>query len=316
MTSPPKVQVLVSAFNGEKFIRAQIESILSQLPAGSQITIRDDGSTDGTIAAIEEIPDPRIHLIRGDNLGFGGSFMRLIQEANPIVDMVMLSDQDDIWFHDKIERSWRSLAPFSGTPALYCSAQRLTDSDLNPLNDTKPWSRPPAFENAIVENIVTGCTAALNREALALLQIKNDLSGIYFHDWWIYLVISALGKVIYDPKPSLYYRQHNNNVIGHGAGVIMRQVQMVRFLLTHDWANILIQHIFAFNKNYRHLLNENQRKTIDDHFSITENSITPRPNIIWKGKLWRQNRAHEIPLKILLLNWKIKSTFKSLKTHK
>lgn len=308
MTSPPKVQVLISTFNGEKFIRAQIESILSQLPADGQITIRDDGSGDGTIAAIEAIADARIHLIHGNNLGFGGSFMRLIQEATIEADMVMLSDQDDIWFQDKIQRSWQALAHLSETPALYCSAQRLTDSDLNPLNDTKPWVRPPAFENAIVENIVTGCTAAFNRKALLLLQKKNDLSKIYFHDWWLYLVMSAFGKIIYDPQPSLYYRQHGNNVIGHGAGLLMRQLQMLKFLLKHDWANILVEQVYEFNKSYRHLLNENQRRIIDAHFSITEKSISLRPKLFFKNDLWRQSRIHEIPLRILLLRWHIKSS--------
>src|SRR5450830_129791 len=307
MTSQPKVQVLISTFNGEKFIRAQLESILRQLPATGRITIRDDGSSDGTISAIDAITDARIRLIHGNNLGFGGSFMRLIQDATIEADMVMLSDQDDIWFQDKIQRSWQALAPFPENPTLYCSAQRLTDSDLNPLHDTKPWPHPPAFENAIVENIVTGCTAAFNRKALLLLQKKIDLTKIYFHDWWLYLVISAFGQIIYDPQPSLYYRQHENNVIGHGAGPLMRQLQMLRFLLKHDWAGIMIGHIHEFNRSYRDLLNGNQRKIIDEHFSITEKNISLRPRLFFKNNLWRQNRAHEIPLRVLLLKWQIKS---------
>jgi glycosyltransferase involved in cell wall biosynthesis len=311
MSFSPKVEVLMSTFNGEKYIRPQLESILKQLPEHGRVVIRDDGSNDQTIQRIKEFNDDRIHLIQGQNLGFGASFLTLIRNVDPESDLIMLSDQDDVWFADKIERAWSSLAPLNHQAALYCSAQTLTDYQLKPLNDTPPWRRPPAFENAIVENIVTGCTAAFNQKSLKLLLMHADISCIYFHDWWLYLVVSAFGQVIYDSTPTLFYRQHGANVIGHGAGYIGRQLQMVRFLMKHDWANILAMQLQAFNLSYRHLLNERQQQLIDKNFSITKLQVHVRSRLIFGQSLWRQKKSHEIPLRILLIQYQIKASLRA-----
>jgi len=315
MSTEPKVEVLMSTFNGETFVRAQLESILQQLPADGKISIRDDGSTDHTLAIIEDMDDPRIVVSRGVNLGFGPSFMTLIEQADRDSDMIMLADQDDVWFSDKIERSWNALRNIEDQPGLYCTAQRLVDSDLNPLNDTQPWRHPPAFENALIENIVTGCTAAFNKKSLRLLQGKIQPTDVYFHDWWLYIVISALGRVIYDPNPSLLYRQHDRNVIGHGRGWLGRQIQMIRFLLKHDWAEVLLRQLLIFNRNYRNLLSDEQRNLIDCHFSINGDRIHPRRQMIMGGLLWRQQLIHEIPLRVLLIIHQIRTKRRSIQSE-
>ena len=208
-----RVIVLMSAFNGERFIDEQIRSILDQLPPSGLLMVRDDGSYDGTVARIQAFNDARIQLLCGENIGFAHSFLTLLSLAPPNADMVMFSDQDDVWLDGKIQRAWQHLQPLQNQPALYCSAQVLVDEALVTLHPTPPWPHPPSFANALAENIVTGCTAALNHPAIQLLQRAGVPGGVRFHDWWLYLVVSALGTVVVDEQPSLLYRQHSKNLL-------------------------------------------------------------------------------------------------------
>ena len=180
-----RVYVLMSTYNGERFVIEQVNSILVQLPVDGRLLVRDDGSTDSTPDKIESIVDPRIEIVRGENIGFARSFLTLLQQTPPDAEMVMFADQDDVWLPFKIQRAWKWLLPHADTPTLYCSAQELVDEHLRPLQRTPPWPRPPSFSGAIAENIVTGCTAALNRCAIDLLKQGGVPSHVRFHDWWL-----------------------------------------------------------------------------------------------------------------------------------
>ena len=148
----------MSTYQGERFVREQLQSILPQLSSDSRIIVRDDGSRDHTADEVAALDDPRITLIRGSNLGFGRSFLTLLTQVPPDADMVMFSDQDDVWLPDKVERAWWHLRPLDGQAGLYGSAQMLVDADLRPLYLTPPWPRGPSLANALTENIITGCT--------------------------------------------------------------------------------------------------------------------------------------------------------------
>src|SRR4051794_40053312 len=95
--------VLLSNYQGGRFVAAQLRSILDQLPGGGKILVRDDGSLDDTVSTIESLHDPRIEISRGSNIGFARSFLALMDVAPPDADMYMLADQDDVWLPNKIE---------------------------------------------------------------------------------------------------------------------------------------------------------------------------------------------------------------------
>lgn len=288
-----RVIVLMSTFNGEKYIDAQIRSILDQLPSDGLLMVRDDGSHDGTVARIQAFDDARIQLLLGENIGFAHSFLTLLSLTPSDTDMVMFSDQDDVWLDGKIQRAWEHLQPLVHRPALYCSAQMLANEALVTLHPTPPWPRPPSFANALVENIVTGCTAALNRPAIQLLQRAGVPHGVRFHDWWLYLVISAFGTVVFDDQPTVLYRQHGKNLIGHGAGWWGRQMQMVKFLLKHDWVGILLGQVAALKYHYGLQLNSDQSKLLTKYFQIIGMSSKPRWRLVLSLKRWRQKLTHE-----------------------
>ena len=295
-----RVAILMSTFNGAQFVGEQVASILLQLPADGILIVRDDGSTDDTVACIEAFDDLRIHITRGQNLGFAHSFLTLLARAPEDAEMVMFSDQDDVWLSGKIEKAWRQLLPYEGLPALYCSAQTLTDEALVPLEVTRRWPRGPSFHGALAENIVTGCTAALNRAATTLLKRAGVDPGIRFHDWWAYLVVTAFGKVVVDDEATLLYRQHGSNVIGHGIGWWGRQMQMLVFLRAHDWVGILLAQVLALRVHYWNELAPHRQQVLDRYFRVQDGRATARWRLVFSLCRWRQSSLQELMFRGLL----------------
>ncbi|MCG2594752.1 glycosyltransferase family 2 protein [Ramlibacter sp. XY19] len=262
-----RVVVLMSTYRGERYVREQIVSILDQLPPEGRLIIRDDGSPDGTLAIIQGLSqgDARIEVIPGKNLGFVASFLALIALAPTDAEMVMLSDQDDVWLPDKVQRAWDCMSRSGAAPTLYCSRLQLVDKTLRPIGLSPLWPRKPSFANAVTENVVTGCTAALNPAAVALLREHGDLRRIYFHDWWLYLVVSAFGQVHFDAKPTILYRQHQGNAIGMGAGW-SRYWTILRFLRKRNWVHIMFNQLANFRQVHGNRLPAAHRQLLDSTF--------------------------------------------------
>jgi glycosyltransferase involved in cell wall biosynthesis len=308
MTFSPrrKIVVLMSTYNGERFVSAQLDSILSQLPISGRVFVRDDGSQDRTVEIVASYRDPRVTVVRGENIGFGASFLTLLQLAPEDAEMTMFSDQDDVWLPGKIERAWDFLSPHAGMPAIYGSAQTLVDEHLNVLGVTPPWPRGPSLQGALAENIFTGCTSALNPEAVALLKQAGVPRNIFFHDWWCYLVLSTFGTVVYDSRSTLLYRQHGGNVIGHGVGWFGRQARMASFLLRTDWVGILLGQIHALLQCYGESMPSATRQWLLQHFHLHENEVVPSWRFIFAPRRYRQMASHELPLRILLTLHKLR----------
>lgn len=299
-TSPARVAVLMSTYNGERFVAEQLRSILEQLPEQGRLLVRDDGSSDHTLDRINDVGDPRVSVSRGTNLGFAHSFLTLLQEVPDDAAMVMFADQDDVWLTDKIERAWKHLAEFQTEPALYCSAQMLVDEKLQPLNRTPDWPRKPSFAGALSENIVTGCTAALNPSAVKLLQRAGVPDRVRFHDWWLYIVVSAFGVVVFDSQPTVLYRQHGGNQIGHGAGWWGRQLQIARFLLRHDWVGILLGQVAEFHARYFVDLDSDRRRLLETYFIRKNGTALPSVRLIFNLRRWRQRLTGELTFRAMI----------------
>lgn len=221
--------VLMSTFNGAAHLEEQVRSILDQDFADVTLVIRDDGSSDATPDCLKRFEAlPNVRIARGNRLGLPQAFFTLIADAPDGADLYLLADQDDIWHRDKVSAAATALASAPASdPRLYCSRLHLIDSDKNHIGLSPNWKRPPAFGNALIENICTGCTAAFNRAALELLRRglpdtdpSDATRPVIHHDWWLYLVISAFGRVIFDPVPHIDYRIHDANVVGLPTGSI------------------------------------------------------------------------------------------------
>jgi glycosyltransferase involved in cell wall biosynthesis len=295
----------MSTYNGEQHVAEQLRSILEQLPLGGRIVVRDDGSTDSTVAAVQALRDDRITVSRGPNVGFGRSFLMLLAGVPPEADMVMFADQDDVWLPGKIERAWQHLKPLGDVPGLYGSAQMLVDRELRPMHATPPWPRGPSLAGALTENIITGCTAALNRSAMRLMQRAGAPAEVRFHDWWLYLVVSAFGTVVHDDEPTLLYRQHGGNQIGHGVGWFGRHRQIVRFLWRNDWVGILLGQVHALIVQYGDCLPAPADAMVRQHFLVDTAAVRPSWRLVFSLRRWRQCLLWDVALRVLLASHRL-----------
>lgn len=210
-----KIMVLLSTYNGEKYISEQIESVLCQQGVDVHIVARDDGSQDETINILKRISTlENITVIEGQNIGVVGSFFKLMHEAVcHNFDYFAFCDQDDVWKNDKLKVATDILSGHGNEPALYMSSFQMVDENLHSIQTN--MSRPNiSVEGAIASNCATGCTMVFNKKLLEKSLISN-YDDVLMHDYWMYMVCLLTGGYIYyDETPHIYYRQHGNNVIG------------------------------------------------------------------------------------------------------
>ncbi len=212
----PKVLVLMSSYNGEKYIRDQIISIFQQENVDIKLLIRDDGSTDKTIEIINELKkDFNIELIVDKNIGWKKSFISLISIAPNDFDYYAFSDQDDIWLNKKICSGIDYIESYSSEKDIkcYCSSQTFVDENLNPLDYVmkKRFKRTNKY-HCITNGFGMGCTMIFNKELLMLLK-TSDLSSTnnISHDLLVSAIATYFGTIIRDTNSYMLYRQHSSN---------------------------------------------------------------------------------------------------------
>ncbi|MDO4197470.1 MAG: glycosyltransferase family 2 protein [Erysipelotrichaceae bacterium] len=216
-----KLIVLLSTYNGEKYLREQLDSLLSQTLLPTKIIIRDDGSKDETLSIIEEYMNDYdfIEFYKGKNLGAGKSFWNLLKKCED-ADYYAFCDQDDVWMKEKLEKAVEMLKKEDNSvPLLYCGRYTLTDEMLNPINSEISSLYDFAdFEHSLIYHTAPGCTFVFNDKARKMA-LKYDVDEEYFviHDAIIHRVTALFGKVILDHNSYIYYRQHGNNEIGMNA---------------------------------------------------------------------------------------------------
>lgn len=216
-----KLIVLMSTYNGEKYIRRQLDSLLNQDFKIDRIMIRDDGSRDDTVGILEEYASEHsfIKYYCGKNVGVYKSFYELIRNSED-ADYYALCDQDDVWFKDKLSTAVKCLdSKDNSIPQLYCSRYTLTDKDLNPINsDVSKLYDYTDFNHSLIYHTAPGCTFVFNHEA-RLKVLKYDMNKEYtlIHDAIIHKVVAMFGEVTLDHNSHMFYRQHNNNQIGMSA---------------------------------------------------------------------------------------------------
>lgn len=215
-----KVDILLATYNGENYIREQIDSILNQTHKEFRLLISDDGSTDKTRTILEEYKnkDSRIEIFfQENNLGVVKNFEFLLKKVE--AKYYMFSDQDDIWKESKIEKSLNKIE--EGFDLVYSDLE-VVDENLNVTyesywklkgiyNKVKKYNN---FEALYLNNFITGCTMISKKELINSFMPLPNTSKFVLHDYWISLIISQNGKITYIEEPLIKYRQHKNNKVG------------------------------------------------------------------------------------------------------
>lgn len=225
MTDGPRVAILLATLNGERFLDPQIESLAAQTVPHLDVWASDDGSGDTTRERLgawaRRWRKGRFTVLDGPRAGYARNFVSLLQNEAIEADYFAFCDQDDIWDPDKLARAiaWFESAPAGHGPRAYGSRTRIVSSDGRSLGKSLLFPHRPGFRNALVQSIAGGNTIVLDRAARALLARSTRRAEIVSHDWWSYIMVTgAGGRFHYDPRPSLSYRQHDNNTIGASHG--------------------------------------------------------------------------------------------------
>ncbi|MFT4153290.1 glycosyltransferase family 2 protein [Parafilimonas sp.] len=216
------VNILLASYNGEKFIAAQIDSIVNQTHQNWQLYIRDDGSTDNTLKIIREYERKfaGIHVIN-DNYGNVGScqnFSLLTTSVKNGNEYTMFCDQDDVWMPGKIEITLKEMLNAEKLygkdyPLLVHTNFLYADEKLKPIKSKEnfqPNKTRTELANLLCQNHVKGCTQLINKKLLDL--VGADPPAAENHDYWVALVASAFAKVIYINEKTMLYRQHGENI--------------------------------------------------------------------------------------------------------
>lgn len=224
------VLILLSTYNGEKYLKEQLDSIYCQKEVDVHLLVRDDCSNDRTIQILQDYKNThgKMHLYQGENVGAAHSFFNLLQlatEFNETFDYYCYSDQDDVWFDDKLVNAISLLEKSDNKYKLAFSDLLTTDEKLNPFKNKSGRYIDSIYAN-IVSHHMAGCCQVFNRDLLLKLNYINNPSvsiqlpaPTFMHDTWTALVTYSLnGDVIHDDNYRMYYRQHGNNVIGNNTG--------------------------------------------------------------------------------------------------
>lgn len=215
-----KVDILMATYNGEKYLKEQLDSILNQTHSNFVLHISDDKSTDSTRTILSDYAkkDKRVKLyFQEKNLGYIKNFEFLL--SNATADYLMLSDQDDVWMNHKVEYSLNKLK--REKLDLVITDLFIVDKELNNINTSYFQFAHLRFKsqlhlgNYLLRNPAVGCTMMLGKSLLKRILPFPELKHPYYvHDWYIYIMAEAYGKVGYLETPLIQYRQHGNNNIG------------------------------------------------------------------------------------------------------
>lgn len=262
---------MLSAYNGAHHIAEQIESIRAQSFTDWKLIVRDDESTDNTVDVVKSLAvrDDRIQLVTDTkgNIGPWASFGELLAIAHArAADYVFLSDQDDVWRPDKMERQMLLLRSLEDEPGLIHSDLEVVDEDLHEIHPSfrefqrSSYDTSDPLRTLLIHNAVVGCTIGVNRP---LLDFALPIPAGAWHDWWLALSAAATGSIKSTQDSTVLYRQHSHNVVG---GAVSPRRGFLGSLATHP-IDYTRESLRAFNDGLTHateLLARMQLRGADD----------------------------------------------------
>ncbi|MDD5210823.1 MAG: glycosyltransferase family 2 protein [Sulfuricurvum sp.] len=303
-----KILVLLSTYNGEKYLQEQLDSLFAQSYKEFEIIARDDGSCDNSLAILKA---HNITLLETkQNLGAKKSFEALLKFGleNRESDYFMFCDQDDVWESDKIEKSYLKIQEIEHNrldmPVLVHSDLKVVDTKLATVHGSF-WEyehilpRYNSLNRLLMQNTITGCTMIINKK-LAEKCLPIPEASI-MHDWWIGLVASQFGAIGYIEEATISYRQHSKNTIGAKKFTPLSVFKKAWDLLFHK--NLYLKHLHsnlaqakAFLETYQSQLDQATKEMLQDFIKIEEKTFWQKRSILLKYKLLKQGFIRNIGL--------------------
>ena len=304
------VQILLATYNGEKFLREQLDSLLNQTFQDFTVLIRDDGSTDATLKIIEEYQQKhqaQINLIKDDkqNVGVTQNFNLLLEKST--ADYLFFCDQDDVWLNEKIELSLKKIqsleAKNHSTPCMIYSDMKAIDEQGNITSDSV-WQQlklhPKYFtlNRLLVQNIPHGCTMVINK-AMRNLAFPIPIDAI-LHDHWIALLAVTTGKFVAIETPLVLLRNHGENVTRKKSSFTEKLKRLVGNFLSKDeyeyFIKIRVTQAKALLGNPKNHLNKLQIETIQHFIQLESTRGFSRKKLFLQYKFFRTTFWHTLKM--------------------
>ncbi|MCL4922211.1 glycosyltransferase family 2 protein [Streptococcus suis] len=301
-----KVNILMSTYNGQQFLAEQIRSIQEQSYTDWTLFIRDDGSSDNTKEILKDFErqDSRIHLIdsdKSDNLGVIKSFHKLVNHDR--ADYYFFSDQDDVWLPNKLELSLNEAQNYpANLPLMVYMDLKVVNQDLEIMTESMVKSQSHHANTELVqeltENTVTGGVAMINH---TLAEMWQETDGILMHDWYLALLASAFGNLVFIDQPGELYRQHSDNVLG--ARTLSKRFK--KWIRPHILFAVYWDLIKNSQKQARHLLqmplSQSNRELIEAFVTIMDKPMLERFRILRKYGLRKNKAFHTLVFTTLII---------------
>jgi glycosyltransferase involved in cell wall biosynthesis len=294
------IAILLCTYNGARFLPLQLKSYEAQDFADWRLYASDDGSQDATLELLAEFQNKhgasRVQIRQGPRQGFVANFLSLICDPAISADYYAPSDQDDVWAPDKLSRARQHLdAAPSNRPVVYCSRTRLIDEQGVELGLSTYYQKTPQFRNALAQSLAGGNTMMLNEEMRRLLMQAGPDVKVAAHDWWIYLVITAVGgTILYDSVPTVSYRMHGRNVIGSNESALAK-VLRARMLWAGRYKSWAEMNVAALER-IENLMTDENRQTFDLFRRARKETLIPRVRGLIRSGVHRQTRLGDLGL--------------------
>ncbi len=286
----------MSTYNGEKYLKEQIDSILAQEDVKVSLFIRDDGSSDSTVEIINKYINngAPVKLYIGNNLGACNSFFDLLWHTDLDYDYYAFSDQDDVWLDDKLIRGICILDDIDDVIKLYSSKVTVVDEHLCPVTDITGSVIEPDFGNSLIENVVSGCTIIMNGEFVKKARSYRKPQYQQMHDWWAYKFGSLFGRVVVDKESRILYRQHNDNTIG------LADSFKTRMKIAFSKQKELKTNVIKQNMEFLELYDlPNDKKKLIEQTIFRKNKI----QLLFNKKIYRRTWYETIIYKLWMMLW-------------
>ncbi len=300
LAKKPKFTVVMCTFNGATYLRQQLESIALQHLPPDQVLISDDGSIDTTLSIVaafqQAAANVEIQVSQGPGRGYAVNFLNALRLVDPETEFTALSDQDDVWFPDKLSRAAEMLSEVGEAPALYGASTLQCDENLETISVSRFPTVELGFLHALGQNFAGGNTMVFNNAALRIVQkALVPEFDVQVHDWWLYQIISgAGGHILFDEAPCMHYRQHSANQIGR-ADSTRAKVKRLKRMVRGDYRHWNTANLAALEKN-RHLLTATNREALDTVLMRRDAQLLERLKIMREPGIYRQGFLGQIGL--------------------
>ncbi len=301
------IDILMATYNGEKYLRAQLDSILQQTNSDWRLIIRDDCSTDETVQIIKEyglLQPEKILFIEAERPSGSAqnNFFQLLQYST--AEYIMFADQDDVWLKNKIQLTLDKMHQLEqqfgkDVPLLIHTDLAVVDEKLRTINPSlfvmqNMGADRKQLNHILVQNIVTGCAMMVNR---ALLQLITTIpQHAIMHDMWLALVAAAFGQIGFVDKATILYRQHGNNANG------AKNVKTMQYLLwkltsakeIHQGLVKQYQQAAEFLELYGHVLSPSQQQLLQAYSTLEQQPIWKKWQILRHYHLYKKGIVRQL----------------------